>query len=84
MKVYFSLPITGSFIHKIITYSLWQFIYEVHLIQDNVRYKFVVKKFHLCTCLLVFKTSDEQKLNFLNWNLEIWVFFTRVIVDAKE
>ena len=49
MKVYFSLPITGSFIHKIITYSLGQFIYEVHLIQDNARYKFVVKKFYLCT-----------------------------------
>ena len=55
MNIYFSLPITGSFIHKIITYSLWQFIYEVHLIQDNARYKFVVKKFYLCTWLLVQK-----------------------------
>ena len=27
------------------------------------------------------KTSHEQKLNFLNWNLEIWVFFSRVMVN---
>ena len=27
------------------------------------------------------KTSDEQKLNFLNWNQEIWVFFSRVMVN---
>ena len=27
MKVYFPLPITGSFIDKIISYSMWQFIY---------------------------------------------------------
>ena len=28
MKVYFPMPITGSFIGKIISYSLWQFIYR--------------------------------------------------------
>ena len=27
MKVYFPLPITGSFINKIISYSTWQLIY---------------------------------------------------------
>ena len=27
------------------------------------------------------KTSKEQKVNFLNWNLEIWVFFSRVMVN---
>ena len=27
------------------------------------------------------KTSDEQKCYFLNWNLEIWVFFSRVMVN---
>ena len=27
------------------------------------------------------KTSDEQKRYFLNWNLEIWVFFSRVMVN---
>ena len=27
------------------------------------------------------KTSEEQKVNFLNWNLEIWVFFSRVMVN---
>ena len=27
------------------------------------------------------KMSHEQKLNFLNWNLEIWVFFSRVMVN---
>ena len=27
------------------------------------------------------KTSDEQKLNFWNWNKEIWVFFSRVMVN---
>ena len=32
------------------------------------------------TCRNVPETSDEQKLNFLNWNLEIWVFFSRVMV----
>ena len=31
----------------------------------------------------VLKTSDEQKLNFLKWNLEIWVFFTRAMVDIS-
>ena len=25
--------------------------------------------------------SDEQKLNFLNCNLKIWVFFSSVMVD---
>ena len=55
---------------------------EVHLIRW--RYKLVVKKFYLCTWLLyrnVPETSDEQKLNFLNWNLEIWVFVSRVMVN---
>ena len=55
---------------------------EVHLIRW--RHKLVVKKFYLCTWLLyrnVPETSDEQKLNFLNWNLEIWVFFSRVMVN---
>ena len=27
------------------------------------------------------KTSEEQKVNFLNWNLEIWVFCSRVMVN---
>ena len=27
------------------------------------------------------KTSDEQKRYFLNWNLEIWVFSSRVMVN---
>ena len=27
MKVYFPLPITGSFIDEIFSYSMWQFIY---------------------------------------------------------
>ena len=27
MKVFFLLPITGSFIDKIISYSIWQFMY---------------------------------------------------------
>ena len=29
----------------------------------------------------VSKTSKEQKVNFLNWNLEIWVSFSRVMVN---
>ena len=55
---------------------------EVHLIRW--RHKLVVKKFYLCPWLLyrnVPETSDEQKLNFLNWNLETWVFFSRVMVN---
>ena len=54
---------------------------EVHLIRW--RYiKLVVKKFYLCTWLRnVPETSDEQQLNFLNWNMEIWVFFSRVMVN---
>ena len=27
------------------------------------------------------KTSEEQKVNFLNWNLEIWVFCSRVMIN---
>ena len=27
------------------------------------------------------KTSEEQKVNLLNWNLEIWVFCSRVMVN---
>ena len=27
------------------------------------------------------KTSEEQQLNFLNCDLEIWVFFSRVVVN---
>ena len=65
MTIYFSLPITGSFIHKIITYSLWQFIYEVHLIQDNARYKFVVKKF---TCVPDFLYRNVEVLLPINHN----------------
>ena len=55
---------------------------EVQLIRW--RHKLVVKKFYSCTWLLyrnVPETSDEQKLSFLNWNLEIWVFFSRVMVN---
>ena len=66
MKVYFPLPITGSFIDKIVCYSMWEFIYGSAL---TIRYRNVPK------------TSEEQKLNFLNWNLEIWVFFSRVMVN---
>ena len=29
----------------------------------------------------VLKTSEEQKLNILNRNLEIWVFFSRIMVS---
>ena len=56
----------------------------VVLLTQSWRYKFVVKKFYLYTWLLcrnVPETSDEQILNFLNWNLEIWVFFSRVMVN---
>ena len=49
MKVYFPLPVTGSFIDIIISHSMWQFIY------GNVRHKFGVKKFYLCMWLLVQK-----------------------------
>ena len=66
MKVYFPLPITGSFIDKIVCYSMWEFIYGSAL---TIRFRNVPK------------TSEEQKLNFLNWNLEIWVFFSRVMVN---
>ena len=66
MKVYFPLPITGSFIDKIVCYFMWEFIYGSAL---TIRYRNVPK------------TSEEQKLNFLNWNLEIWVFFSRVMVN---
>ena len=38
-----------------------------------------------CACDFLYrnvpKPSDEQKLNFSNWNLEIWVFFSRVMVN---
>ena len=27
------------------------------------------------------KTSEEQKVNFLNWNLETWVFCSRVMIN---
>ena len=27
------------------------------------------------------RTSEEQKLNFLNWKLEIWVVFSKVMVN---
>ena len=55
---------------------------KVHLIRWH--YKLVVKIFYLCTWLLyrnVPETFDEQKLNFLNWNLEIWVFLSRLMVN---
>ena len=48
MKVYFPLPITGSFIDKIIS----------HLFDSSFTecaWKFVVKKVYLCTWLLVQK-----------------------------
>ena len=32
MQVYFLLPITGSFIDKIVSYSMWQFIFGSALI----------------------------------------------------
>ena len=66
MKVYFPLPITGSFIDKIVCYSMWDFIYGSAL---TMRFRNVPK------------TSEEQKLNFLNWNLEIWVFFSRIMIN---
>ena len=68
MKVYFPLPITGSFIDKIISYSMWQFIYRMCM---------KICGWKSFTCVLNFlyrnvsKTFDEQKLNFLNWNLEV-------------
>ena len=70
VKVWFPLPITGNFIDKIISYSMWQFIYGSALVRDYLYRIFP-------------KTSDKQKINFLkslNWDLEIWVFFLRVMV----
>jgi len=71
MKVWFAVPVTGNFIDKIISYSMWQFIYGSALVCDYF-YRNLPE------------TSDEQKINFLKSlnlrDLEIWVFFLRVMV----
>jgi len=69
MKVYFPLPITGSFIDKIIGYSTWQFMYGTWVI--NLWLKNFIRV-HDFLYRNVAKTFHEQRLNFLNWNLEIW------------
>ena len=50
-QIYFPLTITGSFYDKIISYSMWQFIY------GSAINWFVVKNFYLCRWLLVQKCA---------------------------
>ena len=52
----------------------------MHLQLDNTRDKFLLDMYEILY-RNVPKTSEEQKVNFLNWNLEIWVFFSRVMVN---
>ena len=43
MKVWFPLPITGNFIDKIFSYSMWQFIYGRALVRDHL-YRISLKR----------------------------------------
>ena len=52
----------------------------MHLQLDNTRDKFLLDMYEILY-RNVPKTSEEQKVNFLNWNLEIWVFFSKVMVN---
>ena len=84
LKVYFPLTITGSFYDKIISYSMWRFIYGSAVNEKMCIINLRLKNF-TCVCDFLYrnvsKTYDQQKLDFLNWNLEIWVFFSRVMVN---
>ena len=80
MKVTFSYQLLVVLLTQSLAILHGSSFTEVHLIRWL--YKLVVKKFYLCTgTWLLYRnvpeTSDEQKLNFLNWNLQSLSLFLK-------